>query len=134
MLWMKLLHLLGAFLWIGALQAIGRTLAAPLSPTEAPALARLARRTYNAWAFPGLLLVLVGGVGMIWKTGMPPGGWMHAKLAMLLLLIVVDQVMRASLPVVGQEVVERSVYWRALLAIVLISLALVLCLSVLRPF
>jgi hypothetical protein len=148
MLWMKWAHLCGAFYWSGSLLAITAALAtaAVTAPqaASASALADLARALYRRGALPGLLLTLLGGAGMLWTTGFPSGGWMHAKLTLVLVLIIVDQIIRLQIPPApgtsstavppAEPPAPRPGLARGLRLALTALVAALLLLSVLRPF
>ncbi|MHC4821640.1 MAG: CopD family protein, partial [Planctomycetota bacterium] len=97
--WLLLLHVLGAVVYGGGLVALTRLLVA-LCKAEDPArtaLATAGRKAYLMATFPGSLVLFATGLYML--LGDPAGkaymkqGYMHVKLTLIVLLLVVDQVL-----------------------------------------
>ncbi len=94
--WVVLIHVFAVIGYAGGLLTVLRLLAqgAALPAEEERALAGHARRAYLATAFPAaVLMILAGG----WMLLGDPGwavyrsqGWMHMKLTLVLLLLVLD--------------------------------------------
>lgn len=97
--WLRLAHVLGAVVYVGAVLSAARLLAI-LPGTGDPARAAgaaLGRRVYVSVALPALLLLLGAGG---WKAFVDPGWsaygkqpWFHVKLTMAVLLLVADHLM-----------------------------------------
>jgi putative membrane protein len=95
------LHLLGAVLWLGGLLAMSRAMAAMAKqPTSMrPGLAYLGSR-FNILALLGALLSLPSGLYQIslWPDGtFRHAGWLHAKLTLIVILVIVHGVCWAKL-------------------------------------
>ncbi len=137
-LFLKLLHIIGAFLWMGAMINLCRLLAAIAQDQRGAAtehLVDLARATYNKGSIPGMLLTLLGG-GLFYAQYQPPGGWMHAKLLLVLLLVIADQLLRAKMSSAAKPgaASASAAYFRAMELATLLGLVAVLSLAILRPF
>ncbi|MAE71953.1 MAG: hypothetical protein CME06_15990 [Gemmatimonadetes bacterium] len=136
-LYFKLLHIGGAFLWIGALINLCRLLAAMAGEQDESAkkgMVTLARGIYNKGAIPGILLTLIGGGAMLLVMGMPPGGWMHAKLLLVLFLVAADQVLRAKISSLASGQSMKTTFFSMMEIASILGLWAVLSLAVLRPF
>lgn len=90
MFWM--LHLTGLVLWFGGLVAL--SLAPVRQGGEDPA-DRVRRSLNLGMAWPGFVLVLLGGLGLIHSVGMEvfSGGWFHVKLTLALVVLVLHILM-----------------------------------------
>ncbi|MCU0675150.1 MAG: CopD family protein [Myxococcota bacterium] len=86
LLWLKALHLVGAFLWLGTSIGVALVAAAAAGDQRAP-VAALARRVALRIATPGLVLAFVGGLTMLalsWDL-YARAGWMHGKLLLVVI-------------------------------------------------
>jgi len=104
MSWVVAFHIIGVIVWMGGLVTIGRLLGhhAALESEEArQALVPFERKSYQLAILPGFLLALGTGVFMLMTKGggpahylSPSGPWgatFHAKLFLVVCLIVIDQ-------------------------------------------
>lgn len=88
--WLKVVHLLGVVLWTGSALHVSRGLAGVIRMPEAarPAVLSWLRRTQLFVGFPGLLLTLAAGIGMlVEEPEYLRQPWMHAKLGLVTLMI-----------------------------------------------
>ena len=86
LLWLKALHLVGAFLWLGTSIGVALLAAAAAGDQRAP-VAALARRIALRIATPGLVLAFAGGLTMLalsWDL-YARAGWMHGKLLLVVI-------------------------------------------------
>jgi putative membrane protein len=86
LLWLKALHLVGAFLWLGTSIGVALVAAAAAGDQRAP-VAVLARRVALRIATPGLVLAFAGGLTMLalsWDL-YARAGWMHGKLLLVVI-------------------------------------------------
>lgn len=86
LLWLKALHLVGAFLWLGTSIGVALLAAAAAGDQRAP-VAALARRVALRIATPGLVLAFAGGLTMLalsWDL-YARAGWMHGKLLLVVI-------------------------------------------------
>jgi putative membrane protein len=93
--WTLVFHLLGVILWTGGLLAVGCVRAPDGSGAGA---ADAAERLFAALVRPGVLLVLVTGTFLLLlDPARLRDGWLHAKLVLVLVLIVLDtRIFRAA--------------------------------------
>lgn len=86
MQWLKVAHLVGGIVWLGASIAIG-LIAAAAAADEQSKVAVLARRVARRVVTPALVLAFVGGLtmlGLAWSV-YARAGWMHAKLLVVVI-------------------------------------------------
>ncbi|MGH9481961.1 MAG: CopD family protein [Terriglobales bacterium] len=96
--WVLVFHLAGMVFWIGglfvAMAAAGASAFAGPAGAEAGAKAvraRLARQGMSTYAHPGAaIMVLTGALLMYLMPGLRTAGWLHAKLGLVVVLIVFD--------------------------------------------
>jgi putative membrane protein len=86
LLWLKALHLVGAFLWLGTSIGVALVAAAAAGDQRAP-VAVLARRVALRIATPGLVLAFAGGLTMLALSLdlYARAGWMHGKLLLVVI-------------------------------------------------
>ncbi len=97
--WVLLLHVLGAVVYGGGLVALTRLLVALCGADDSArtALAAAGRKAYLMATFPGSLVLFATGLYLL--IGDPAGkaymkqGYMHVKLTLIVLLLVIDQVL-----------------------------------------
>lgn len=98
--WTLVFHITGFVFWIGGLLFAIQSLALyseTADPAQRLAHTRSAARSMRALAHPGAALVVVTGVLML---SLVPEflqqGWLHAKLGLVVLLIIVDLLVNAQ--------------------------------------
>lgn len=138
MLWIKSLHIVMVTAWFAGLFYLPRILVNlamvdPASQAERDRLLLMARKLYR---FMGPLMVLALALGLwLWLGYGIGGGWMHAKLLLVIVLIGYHHVCGALIKRFERGENTRSHIWYRWFneAPVLILLAVVL-LVVLKPF
>ena len=94
-LYLKVFHIIGVIVWFAGLFYLGRLFVYHREADERPEpeittlksqFSLMERRLYYGIAWPGLCISLVFGVALIIASGFP--GWLHAKLAFVLVLVV----------------------------------------------
>jgi len=140
-LWIKALHLLGAFAWMAGLFYLPRLFVyhAQVAPgSEQSELfkvmeRRLLRAIMNpamiwTWAF-GLLLVLTPGV-VEWRAG-----WWHGKLFGILVLTACHMLLaRGRRQFAADQRVHSHRYWRVVNEVPTLALILIVVLVIAKPF
>jgi len=90
-------HVIGNVVWIGSLLSVALLVAHAPWTAEPADVGRLARRVHGRLAVPGFLTSFAAGAGRIWL--MPAvyahAYWMHAKLLLALVVIVLHHVIGA---------------------------------------
>ena len=94
-LYLKVFHIIGVIVWFAGLFYLGRLFVyhreaherpEPESTTLKSQFSLMERRLYYGIAWPGLCISIFFGVALIIVSGFP--GWLHAKLAFVLVLMV----------------------------------------------
>ena len=94
-LYLKVFHIIGVIVWFAGLIYLGRLFVyhresevrpEPERTTLKSQFSIMERRLYYGIAWPGLCISLVFGVALIIASGFP--GWLHAKLAFVIVLVV----------------------------------------------
>jgi len=135
--WTLVFHLTGMVFWIGGLFFAIQSLALyseTADSAQRQAHARSAARSMKALAHPGAALVIITGVLML--TLYPEflrQGWLHAKLSLVLVMILVDLLLNAKARRMPElEITRRQT--RVFHSAVAILFFFILILAVVRPF
>lgn len=85
-------HVLGVILWMGALFVVSRLLVEHTThPASGEALTRLEQRLFGSIVHGGAAVVIATGVLLVLNDpGFLRQGWLHAKLLLVLALVVLD--------------------------------------------
>ncbi len=132
--WTLVFHLIGLVFWVGGL-LIATLVFAQHSREDAPearkALARIEVRLLRAMANPGALLTVLSGIILILsnKSYYLHASWLHAKLALVVLLIGLHGVVLSrSRAVLGRGIdVERRTWITLHGAIALVFIGILVC-------
>ena len=141
MLWIKALHIVFVTAWFAGLFYLPRILVnlAMLSdsnPGDTAASARLLIMARKLYRFMGPLAVLALGFGMwLWGGYGISGGWLHAKLVLVILLVGYHHACGSLLKKFEQGKNIRSHVWfRWFNEVPVILLLLIVVLVVVKPF
>ena len=94
-LYLKVFHIIGVIVWFAGLFYLGRLFVyhreadvrpEPERTTLKSQFSLMERRLYYGIAWPGLCISVVFGIALIFASAFP--GWLHAKLAFVVLLVV----------------------------------------------
>ncbi|MCA9528697.1 MAG: CopD family protein [Myxococcales bacterium] len=130
----RFLHMIGMALWVGGAVAVALSAARlPPASAEAQRAAQGLRKASLLVATPGMVLAFIGGLGMLipnWTTLYAKAGWMHGKLALVVVLAALTGVLSGKLRKTASGSAEvaprtfRILGWvMALIAVVIIALA-----------
>lgn len=89
-LWIKALHVVAVISWMAALLYLPRLFVYHSVVTPGSEMSEtfkvMERRLLKAIATPAMIVAWLAGVFLIWKGGWMASGWLHAKLALVILL------------------------------------------------
>ncbi len=134
--WTLVFHLIGLVFWIGGLLIATQVFAQhsqEAAPEAREALARIERRLLRAMANPGALLTVLSGIILILsnKSYYLHASWLHAKLALVVLLIGLHGVVlsrsRAVLSRPALSGIERRTWITLHGAIALVFIGILVC-------
>ena len=90
-LWIKALHIVAMVCWFAGLFYLPRLFVYHAMSEDAPSRERFStmeRKLYRGIMTPAMIVTLVLGVGLLMLApGWMSQGWMHAKLALVILLV-----------------------------------------------
>lgn len=139
-LWLKALHIIALVCWFAGLFYLPRLFVYHAMSTDEASHARfcvMERKLYRGIMWPSMLATL--GLG-IWLLSLNPGhyfsqGWMHAKLALVLLLIAYQFACGAQLKAFARGENRRShVFYRWFNEAPVLALLAIVILVVVKPF
>jgi putative membrane protein len=136
MLWVKALHIVFVTAWFAGLFYLPRILVNLAMEPNAAATARLLIMARKLYRFMGPLALLALGFGMwLWGGYGISGGWLHAKLVLVVLLIGYHHACGSLLKKFEAGKNTRShVWYRWFNEVPVILLLLVVILVVVKPF
>ncbi|WP_192035716.1 protoporphyrinogen oxidase HemJ [Halomonas sp. YLGW01] len=141
-LWIQALHLIAVVTWFAALFYLPRlfvyhAMARDAGDTQAiDYFLTMERKLYRGIMMPSMIAVIVLGVSMLAMVpGLMSQGWLHAKLALVVLLIGYHHVCLAYLKKLAVGTCHKShVFFRWFNEAPVLVLVLVVILAVVKPF
>jgi putative membrane protein len=89
-LWIKALHVIAVISWMAALLYLPRLMVyhadTEIGSKQSETFKVMERRLLRFIATPAMIVVWLTGLWMAWDAGFFPQGWLHGKLALVLLL------------------------------------------------
>lgn len=138
-LWIKALHLISVVTWFAALFYLPRLFVYHAMAEDEISRERfkvMERKLYRGIMTPSMIAVLVlGGWLLYLNPGLMKMGWMHAKLALVFLLIGYHHVCLAYMKKFERDANSKShVFYRWFNEAPVLILIAVICLAVVKPF
>jgi protoporphyrinogen IX oxidase len=141
MLWLKALHLIFMVTWFAGLFYLPRLFVYHAMSTDAISIERfkvMERKLYYGIMTPGMVLTFIFGMWMLtsyaWNT-FGTSGWLHAKLALLGLLLVYHVICGHWLMLFKYDRNPHShVFYRWMNEVPVLFLIAIVILAVVRPF
>ncbi len=138
-LWIKALHLISVVTWFAALFYLPRLFVYHAMAEDEVSRERfkvMERKLYRGIMTPSMIAVLVFGGWLLYlNPGLMKMGWMHAKLALVFLLIGYHHVCLAYLKKFARDENSKShVFYRWFNEAPVLILIAVICLAVVKPF
>jgi len=89
-LWIKALHIMAVISWMAALFYLPRLMVyhceAPVGSPQSETFKVMERRLLKAICTPAMIVTWLAGLFLIYDGGWMVSGWMHAKLALVLVM------------------------------------------------
>ncbi|MDF2446406.1 MAG: rane protein [Moraxellaceae bacterium] len=140
MLWLKALHVIAMVCWFAGLFYLPRLFVYHAATTDLPGRERfkvMERKLYRGIMWPSLLLTVLFGFWML-SLNWPyyrTQGWLHAKLALVGLLVVYHLCCGRYLKAFQQDRNTRShVFFRIFNELPVVALIAIVILVIVRPF
>jgi len=137
MLWIKALHIVFVVSWFAGLFYLPRLFVYHAQAEDAPSRERfkvMERRLYRGIMTPAMVLTLASGLWMWWRYDFA-GGWLYAKVALVVGLVAYHFWMRALLAEFARDANRRThVFFRWVNEIPTVILVAIVILVVVKPF
>jgi putative membrane protein len=137
MLWIKALHIVFVVTWFAGLFYLPRLFVYHAQASDRVSNDRfkvMERKLYRGIMMPSMLLAVGSGL-YLWLAYGFSGGWLHAKVALVVLLVVYHFWMRSHLGAFARDENRRShVYFRWVNELPVVILVAVVVLVVVKPF
>lgn len=139
-LWLKALHIVAIVCWFAGLFYLPRLFVYHAMSEDEVSCERfriMERKLYRGIMMPSMIATLIFGVGMIMVNPglLSTGGWLHAKLALVVLLIGYHHICGAQLKRFARNENARShVFYRWFNEIPVLMLLAIVILVVIKPF
>jgi protoporphyrinogen IX oxidase len=140
MLWLKALHVIAVVCWFAGLFYLPRLFVYHAQTEDQPGRERfkiMERKLYRGIMWPSLVLTVVFGAAMLGQNWdyYRTQGWLHAKLTLVLLLIVYHLFCGRYLRAFAEDRNTKShVFFRVFNELPVLALIAIVILVVVRPF
>lgn len=138
-LWIKALHIIAVMSWMAALLYMPRlfiyhTDAAPGSE-QSETFKMMEQRLLKVIMNPAMMITWVLGLYLAWSVYGFQGGWLHAKLLLVLLLTGVHMMFSRAVKAFARDENTRSArYWRLMNEAPTLLMILIVIMAVVKPF
>ena len=137
MLWLKAFHIIFVIAWFAGLFYLPRLFVYHATATDAPSNERfkvMERKLYRGIMMPSMILTVASGL-WLWLGYGFAGGWLHAKLTLVVLLIAYHFWMAKLLRDFARDANRRShVFYRWVNELPTVLLVAIVILVVVKPF
>ena len=138
-LWLKALHIIAVVCWFAALFYLPRLFVYHAMSTDEVSVERfkvMERKLYRGIANPSMMASVLLGLAMIWLVPeYLQMGWMHAKIALVLALLVYHMLCKRHLRALAEDRNRHThVYFRWFNEVPVLMLVGIVILVVLKPF
>jgi putative membrane protein len=138
-LWVKALHIMAVIAWMAGLFYLPRLFvyhaASPRGSAQSETFKIMERRLLKAIMTPSMIAVWVTGLLTAWSFGDFSAGWLHAKLALVLVLSGFHGYLARRVKVFAADANQRdAVFYRVLNEAPTVLMALIVVLVVVKPF
>jgi putative membrane protein len=138
MLWIKALHIVAVIAWFAGLFYLPRLFVYHAQAEDAPSRERfkvMERKLYRGIMTPSMVIALATGLWLAWAAFAFQGGWLHAKIALVVLLVIYHLWLRALMAGLARDANRHThVYYRWVNEIPTVILVAVVVLVVVKPF
>jgi putative membrane protein len=137
--WLKTLHILAVISWMAAMLYLPRLMVyhadAPPGSATSETFKVMERRLLKGIATPAMIATWIFGLWLAWDTGFFSSGWLHAKLALVLVLSAIHGFLAGAVRKFAEDRNTRSARsWRILNEVPAVLLVFIVFLVVFKPF
>ncbi|MFK7791055.1 MAG: protoporphyrinogen oxidase HemJ [Devosiaceae bacterium] len=138
-LWMKALHVIAVIAWMAGLLYLPRLFVyhvdAEIGSVQSETFKVMERRLLKAIMTPAMIVATLTGFWIAFVIHGFQGGWLHTKLALIVLLFVVHGHLAASVRRFAGDANTRSTkYWRIMNEVPTLAMIVIVILVIVKPF
>ena len=138
-LWAKAIHVIAVISWMAGMLYLPRLFVyhadAEKGSVQSETFKVMERRLLRAIINPAMIVTWVFGLWLAWKGFAFHGGWLHAKIALVVLMSGVHGYLSASVRRFAQDRNTRAArHWRMINEIPTVLMILIVILVVVKPF
>ncbi|HEY6631444.1 MAG TPA: protoporphyrinogen oxidase HemJ [Rhizobiaceae bacterium] len=138
-LWAKSIHVIAVIAWMAGMLYLPRLFVyhseVPVGSPQSETFKVMERRLLRAIINPAMIVTWVFGLWLAWKGFAFQGGWLHAKMALVLVLSGVHGYLSASVRRFGEDRNEKSArHWRTINEVPTLLMIAIVILVVVKPF
>ncbi len=138
-LWIKALHVVAVISWMAAMLYLPRlfvyhAVATPRSEVS-ETFKVMERRLLKAIMTPAMIVAWLAGLALVWKGGWTTAGWLHAKLALVIVLSGAHGYLAACVRSFAEDRNEKSQkFFRILNEVPTLLMLAIVVLVIVKPF
>lgn len=138
-LWIKALHVVAVISWMAGLLYLPRLFIyhvdAPVGSEQSETFKMMEQRLYRVIMNPAMMLSWVLGLYLAWTVYEFQGGWLHAKIGMVVMLTAVHVMFGRSVRKFGLDMPRKTArYWRLINEIPTVLMIAIVILVIVKPF
>ena len=138
-LWAKAIHVIAVIAWMAGMLYLPRLFVyhadTPVGSPQSETFKVMERRLLRAIINPAMILTWVFGLWLAWKGFGFSGGWLHAKIALVLVLSGVHGYLSASVRRFAEDRNEKPArHWRIVNEVPTLLMIAIVILVVVKPF
>jgi putative membrane protein len=135
----KTLHVIAIIAWMAGLLYLPRLFVyhsdAPVGSPQSETFKTMEGRLYRAIMVPAMVISWLAGLFLAWNGGWQTSGWLHVKLAAVVLLTGAHHFFGATVRAFGRDERPRSArFFRIANEIPTLLMILIVAMAVLKPF
>jgi putative membrane protein len=137
--WIKSLHVVAVISWMAALLYLPRLfvnhVGLPIGSAESQLLKGMEWRLLRIIMTPAMLLTWIAGLWLAWVGFRFDGGWLHAKIFLVILMTAAHGYFSLSVKRFGRDENRRTArFWRIMNEIPAVLMILIVVLVIVKPF
>jgi len=138
-LWAKAIHVIAVIAWMAGMLYLPRLFVyhseVPVGSPQSETFKVMERRLLRAIINPAMIVTWVFGLWLAWKGFAFQGGWLHAKIALVLVMSGVHGYLSASVRRFAEDRNERPArHWRIVNEVPTLLMIAIVILVVVKPF
>ena len=138
-LWIKALHIIAVISWMAGLLYLPRLFIyhtdAPVDSVQSETFKVMEQRLIRLIMNPAMMITWVLGLYLAWSVYGFSGGWLHAKIALVIALTVTHVYFSRSAKAFGRDANRRPArHWRLMNEVPTVLMIVIVILVVVKPF